>query len=587
MSVLPSLWHLQPPNVVKASIFIFLIILVTSTPGKTESTSPLQKQWIYIELLSDHETWKGLNDERFTEGDGSQGISSSTEDPEPVSSDINLQSQVLNEFVYEPWTHEQFHEQDQWRHSRELCVEGQACSNLPTAPSGRQGHSMIVYETWNEDEKSTYLGTSGVFVQADVLSDDVLSVSDRECPPNCCQSSEACERYRDVLGYEVPFGREFVLMFGGLTREVQFDDQNRSLYNQCETIAKELKPRSLPIEWRSCSEHFSNELWKYDPTEAAWRYMKPQADSSKLDVLSTALVVPTPRAFHGATLVSLDASQDRDGVARKYLYVYGGLGRECDTGVCNDMWRYEIPWAGQIYYPRINNGDSWNRGNRWQRVADGPGSRYGHVMSSSTDGSYILVFGGHTTRKYFNELWKYRVMNDFWELVFPNSISYLSFPVLLHNGTEALHKVEDFSQFEGIDYSESEIVWVDRQGYVPAERANVGAVMSPGNLPYLVVYGGFRTPPSPFPQVTNQFPTYTTQLGSGYYLSDAWTYTVKDNKWNPYFFNKHSPYPGPRRGHSLVYYTDAANYSWPHYDRSHEEAVVLFGGEHQVSSARH
>jgi hypothetical protein len=54
------------------------------------------------------------------------------------------------------------------------------------------------------------------------------------------------------------------------------------------------------------------------------------------------------------------------------MYIYGGISKSCVNNLCNDIWRYEIPWAVMRYYP-IDQGHIWNRGNHWKKITPSGG----------------------------------------------------------------------------------------------------------------------------------------------------------------------------------------------------------------------
>ena len=46
-------------------------------------------------------------------------------------------------------------------------------------------------------------------------------------------------------------------------------------------------------------------------------------------------------------MIDVPEEKDVDGVRRQFMYIYGGIGPQCSNGICNDMWKYEVPWAVQ------------------------------------------------------------------------------------------------------------------------------------------------------------------------------------------------------------------------------------------------
>ena len=43
----------------------------------------------------------------------------------------------------------------------------------------------------------------------------LLELTDIRCPDSCCRDRKMCMRAHDILGWEVPWGRQMMLVFGG------------------------------------------------------------------------------------------------------------------------------------------------------------------------------------------------------------------------------------------------------------------------------------------------------------------------------------------------------------------------------------
>jgi len=123
---------------------------------------------------------------------------------------------------------------------------------------------------------------------------------------------------------------------------------------------------------------------------------------------------PLARFGHGAVVI--EEVDERDPSSKRvFMYIYGGMGPLCPGGVCNDVWRYEIPWAAQAYFPKFPDGD-WNRGNYWDKLKDCPfGGLYRHGMTATSNQEYIYVFGGQRLGGFSERLYRYRVSTDMWE----------------------------------------------------------------------------------------------------------------------------------------------------------------------------
>mmetsp|Transcript_401 Transcript_401/g.379 ORF Transcript_401/g.379 Transcript_401/m.379 type:complete len:80 (-) Transcript_401:1369-1608(-) len=70
----------------------------------------------------------------------------------------------------------------------------------------------------------------------------------------------------------------------------------------------------------------------------------------------------------------------------------------CTSSYCNDIWRYEIPYAPESYYTTYTSESYWRRGNYWEELnpSSNPGRRAWYSMTTDDQGS-IYIFGGVVT----------------------------------------------------------------------------------------------------------------------------------------------------------------------------------------------
>ena len=182
-------------------------------------------------------------------------------------------------------------------------------------------------------------------------------------------------------------------------------------------------------EVRTCGEQLLNDLWRYHIKSNKWTYIKPDYNrDAYINYIS-----PSARYGHSSAYVEIEERDKYKGqnLTRKYLYIYGGISFECENA-CSDLWRFEIPWAPQRYYPQPIIGNWWNRGNHWTLMSNdsenSPGKRYKHVMIVDFNMRYIFLFGGikfnsQGTATYMNDLWRYYLTNDKWEKVSARGIN--------------------------------------------------------------------------------------------------------------------------------------------------------------------
>jgi len=318
---------------------------------------------------------------------------------------------------------------------QEECKYGKPCDQQPLSPMPRYMHTSVLYETWSgEDVKRTLCNDHpecGVdcltnltclggrdfyqgnfyFRSSQFRFDDggvvpFIGLTNQDCPRLCCKDRRLCLRVHDVMGYEVPLSAQMLLIFGGKTYVHEKDPADgRLVYHNCEQIPS----ASLLPQWRSCNELIVNDLWRYHVAAGKWEYIKP--DSALSPTTGLPVGYPLARYGHAAVIVIDETPTEK----RIFMYIYGGMGQQCAGGVCNDVWRYEIPWAAQAYYPKFPEGE-WNRGNLWDRLKDCPlGGRYRHSMVVTTGQENIYVYGGQGIGSFYNQLLKYRVSTDLWE----------------------------------------------------------------------------------------------------------------------------------------------------------------------------
>lgn len=346
------------------------------------------------------------------------------------------------------------------------CKRGSTCYRVPQAPSARHLHSAAVYTTWGfRDQAWRYLCNevpecgqdcltnltclggvnyfqSNFFFRSTVFQNDdggvvaESSLMKAACPSDCCYDRRLCMRVNDVLGYEVPFSSEMMLIFGGKTyQHIKDPADGRLIYHKCERISK----TKLKKEWLSCGEQIVDDLWRYDIASGKWEYLKPD---SAIDA-DTGLPVGYPMARYGHAVAVVENIDINDKNFKRYfMYMYGGLSLQCGNGgVCNDVWKYEIPWAAQAYYPKFSTGD-WIRGNQWFKMKDCPfGGRYRHAMVATSGMEYIFVFGGQVIGKFEDSLLRYRISTDMWEDLDPFGSISLTRLMYDYKGVQQIREV--------------------------------------------------------------------------------------------------------------------------------------------------
>ncbi|CAD7960263.1 unnamed protein product, partial [Amoebophrya sp. A120] len=330
-----------------------------------------------------------------------------------------------------------------------------------------------------QDVRGNYFFRTAFFTDNDDGEfEPLLENTHMTCPPSCCKSRRMCMRTHDVTGTEVPFDRTQLLVFGGRTYVhdytfpkypdrpswyhqpggeemlnsaylpgiVQDTDPNKVgvqselIWHNCKFMDKGAfeDPPSFPQpadpekghgrrELRSCLELATDELWRYDTVRHQWQFMK--FDTSQSDTSTNMVGTPTARYAHASQLVIYTRASDPDNVRRQYMYMYGGAAMQCRFGLCDDLWRYEIPWASMAYYPQFP-ARAWQQGNQWFLRSKAtklcpPGEycgRFRHSMVASFDNQFLFVFGGQGIGRWETTLFRYRVYTDMWEDLDPSGI---------------------------------------------------------------------------------------------------------------------------------------------------------------------
>ena len=503
--------------------------------------------------------------------------------------------------TFTSWTQRKY-PQDDWVKQSPECVDGVACEKIPLAPSMRYQHSAILYRSWNFTRDvlnhatlcnagngnsactescltdatcmapagqtwsmSDYFHAVGdssfwtnvrFFANDDGFSQSIDDSHALTCPSACCGERRLCMRTRDDLGQPVPFDKSYMLVFGGKTRQKVLIDEV-DLYLHCEALLA-TKNQTTDQSFSSCYEFNSEELWRLDIEQDTWELLKPRSTVSK--TTDTTQIFPFGRFGHAAALVQIDAAQDLQNTRRQFMFVFGGYSINCVNGLCLDLWRYEIPWAAQAYWPTAGSSSvsTYMRGNTWSRLKDSPfGGIYRHTMVATESGSALYVYGGQQSGTYSGHLLVYTLASDSWEKKEPVGYRYFTRSVVEYLGNTKETILSDFENF--IDSPDSpdqpaapSTSAVTYPPQFPAQRGDHSCVMltdSDGKQK-AVILNGFRTYDLPYPDATrNPYPTLP------YYLDDdLWEYSLDVNSWKRIFFARNPAwsYPAPRRGAAVV-----------------------------------
>lgn len=394
-----------------------------------------------------------------------------------------------------------------------------------------------------------------------------LDITSKDCPDKCCSApNENCYRIRDSVGQVVEVDEEIMLVFGGKTIRNKKDTNGNLLYDVCEDHPSD----SRPDKWKSCGEELLNELWRYHILRDTWSYIKP--DYNRL--VYSRYTSPSSRYDHAASYVeieNIESGSNNQKVKRKYMYIYGGFSFDCTTA-CKDLWRYEIPYAPQRFYPEPKQTSQWwNRGNHWELkkndTVNSPGNRWKHKMISDYTMENLFLFGGIVVsqasgNEYMNDMWKYYIFADKWEEIIPFGINAASRKVNLWNGlfedvpvdTSELKK-DDVITF--LPHYEHQTLPVE----IPPARAGHTMTLLGNPAYYILIFGGF-------------YKATVVEDGSTNYihkvLDDMWSYSIYSQKWQEVFVN------------SLVNPTERQNAQM--VTAKIDRLAIMFGGHYSDNS---
>ena len=483
--------------------------------------------------------------------------------------------------------------QEDWIAQSVSCVSGISCETLTIAPSMRYLHSSILYQSWNFERdvlphaslcmlpsmlgnnsacttscttNATCMGITSMddyytqMIDSDFWTGPYFSTDDgfdfavtdshsSACPIACCGTRRNCMRTCDDLGRLVPFDASYMLIFGGRTRQ-KFEVDGLDLYLNCEAILANLNitdNQSLS----SCYEFQSDELWRFDVAEDTWELLKPRTLEVSSGANTISLTYPSGRYAHASALVQIPAEDDLSNTRRQYMYMFGGLSIDCTNGLCYDLWRYEIPWAAQAYWPTTGAGNpsNWLRGNVWKKLRDCPyGGRHRHSMEANERGLY--VFGGQKKGGWDDRLLVYHLESDSWNIVASLGYRFFTRSGVDYLGNFVATNLTDFSKFVD-DEDVLGDVGIEGSSGIHPPQFPIGrgdhCSLTLANSTTMYIANGFESFESPY-----------------YLENDIWGYLFDENVWTR-IFGSNEETPSSRRGAGCAMVDD-------------EAAMYMFGG---------
>jgi len=150
-----------------------------------------------------------------------------------------------------------------------------------------------------------------------------------------------------------------------------------------------------------------NELWRFDPLENEWYFMKGNESTSGLAFYSTT----------GNGIIGAKYGHSAVKISNESIFVFGGDGNNnLNAGYLNELWRYD-PLTNSWFY--INGSLNVNSIGNYSGTSQYPGSRSFHSFAVLSNDS-MLIFAGEgitiTTSQFgnLNDLWRYDPQTNNW-----------------------------------------------------------------------------------------------------------------------------------------------------------------------------
>ena len=177
---------------------------------------------------------------------------------------------------------------------------------------------------------------------------------------------------------------------------------------------------------RNGSTGYLNDLWKYNPSNNTWTWIKGSDLVNPYGAYGTKGAASSSN-IPGGRFASV-SFQDANG----FLWLFGGYGRDRNGtfGYLNDLWKYNI---STNVWTWVNGDDIVNQSGaygskRLSALSNKPGARY-YVAGSIDANDNIWLFGGQGLDRngsdgYLNDLWKYEIATNRWIWISGNDLIY-------------------------------------------------------------------------------------------------------------------------------------------------------------------
>lgn len=235
---------------------------------------------------------------------------------------------------------------------------------------------------------------------------------------------------------------------------------------------------------------YLNDLWRYNPTNQQWTWIKGDNLIAQIGVYGTPSVSAASNKPGGRT----ETAQWRDNQGN--IWIFGGYGHDglSSLGLLNDLWKYD-PLLNQWTWMKgsnTTNGAAVYGTVNVSSISNTPGPRKGAATFNDNAGN-LYLFGGigtgsNSTYGSLNDLWRYTISTNSWTWI---------------NGSNVVNQNGSYGALNTASVSNS-----------PGSRSNTSSWKdAAGNF---WMFGGDG---------------YDAQIPTKSFLNDLWQYDLTTNMW--------------------------------------------------------
>ncbi|MFI5217957.1 MAG: kelch repeat-containing protein [Bacteroidia bacterium] len=163
--------------------------------------------------------------------------------------------------------------------------------------------------------------------------------------------------------------------------------------------------------WNQIPKQEFNDLWKYNPTNNEWTWMKGSGIGGDLgnygiQGIPSPINNPPSRGWGAVSWVDLQGN----------FWMFGGLKSDSAYTVYNDLWKYD-PITNEWTWmkgPNIPNQPGIYGIIGVPNVLNYPRSRCETAISWTDNNGDLWLFGGSDSLDFLNDLWRYNIVTNTW-----------------------------------------------------------------------------------------------------------------------------------------------------------------------------